>query len=200
MYLWHILSREETELIRRIYNTQKISNSVGDWYNLVQNDKSELGIDLTDNEIQKVSQNSFKNYLKSKAKISHLQYINKMKSTHSKSGNLNCKQLKMADYLMDQRFTTRKKQLLFRLRSRTLDVKLNFRDQHTNHWCISCGLFPETQSHLLQCPELVNNLHNLTEKPSQLNENFVYGNLTQQETIVNIYSELLDIRENLKQM
>jgi hypothetical protein len=28
----------------------------------------------------------------------------------------------------------------------------------------------------------------------------VYGNLTQQETIVNIYSELLDIRENLKQM
>ena len=102
--------------------------------------------------------------------------------------------------MMEQRFTTRKKQLLFRLRSRTLDVKLNLRDQHTNHWCISCGLFPETQSHLLQCPELVKNLHILTEKPSQLNENFVYGNLTQQETIVNIYSELLDIRENLKQM
>ena len=54
MYLWHILSREETELIRRICNTQKISSNVGDWVNIVEADKSELGINLTDEEIQGV--------------------------------------------------------------------------------------------------------------------------------------------------
>jgi hypothetical protein len=44
MYLWHLNSRDESELINRVYTTQKISSSVGDWVKLVQADKSELGI------------------------------------------------------------------------------------------------------------------------------------------------------------
>ena len=55
MHLWHILSRDENEMISRIYNSQKVSNSVGDWVRLVEADKSELGIALTDKEIQGVS-------------------------------------------------------------------------------------------------------------------------------------------------
>ena len=52
MYLWHLNSRDESELINRVYTTQKISSSVGDWVKLVQADKSELGITLTDEEIR----------------------------------------------------------------------------------------------------------------------------------------------------
>ena len=51
MYLWHLNSRDESELINRVYTTQKISSSVGDWVKLVQADKSELGITLTNEEI-----------------------------------------------------------------------------------------------------------------------------------------------------
>ena len=39
MYLWHILSRHKSELIRRIYTTQKITNSPGDWVRMVDRDK-----------------------------------------------------------------------------------------------------------------------------------------------------------------
>ena len=39
MYLWHILSRDESELIRRIYKTQKISCDAGDLVTLVESDK-----------------------------------------------------------------------------------------------------------------------------------------------------------------
>ena len=85
------------------------------------------------------------------------------------------------------------KQLLFRLRSKTLDVKQNFSGQHKNLWCISCGLFPESQRHRLQCPQLVINLKYLTGKASKLNENFIYGNIHQQEMIVNIYSDILEV-------
>ena len=199
MYLWHTLSRKETELIRRVYNSQLINNSVGDWVKLVDSDKCELGIDLTDREIQSVSEETFKKYVKTKVKIKHLEYINKLKKSHSKATNLVCTDLNLAEYLKDQRLTTKQKQLLFRLRSRTLDVKQNFKDQHKSPWCSSCGLFPETQSHLLQCPELVKNLNFLTEKPSKLNEKYIYGNIKQQESIINIYSEILDVRENLQQ-
>ena len=68
MYLHHILSREESELIHRIYKTQITSNSPGDWVRLVQSDKLELNITLTDEEIQGVSKNVFRNYVKEKAR------------------------------------------------------------------------------------------------------------------------------------
>ena len=40
MYLWHLFSCDESELIRRIYKTQKVSNSVSDWVPLVDADKT----------------------------------------------------------------------------------------------------------------------------------------------------------------
>ena len=36
-------------------------------------------------------------------------------------------------------------------------------------------------------------------KTSRLNENFIYGNMNQQQMIVKIYSEVLEIRENFQQ-
>ena len=54
MYLWHILSRDDSELIHRIYNTQKVASSTGDWVRMVEADKEELGIGLTDEEIHGV--------------------------------------------------------------------------------------------------------------------------------------------------
>ena len=48
MYLWHILSRNENELIYRTYQTQSVSSVHGDWIRLVHADKAELGIGLTD--------------------------------------------------------------------------------------------------------------------------------------------------------
>ena len=77
-------------------------------------------------------------------------------------------------------------------------MKLNFPGQNNNVWCISCGLFPESQSHLLQCPKLVTHVNYLCGKTSKLNENDIYGDVRKQEKIINIYSELLEVRENLK--
>ena len=199
MYLWHVLSRDESELIKRIYETQKITSNVGDWFKLVEADKLELGITLTDEEIQGVSKNVFKTFVKKRVKINHLKYLNHIKKMHSKAKFLSCTEVKQADYLQENRFTTIEKQLLFKLRSYTLDVKQNFKGQHKNPWCSSCGLFQETQGHLLQCPALVTNLQYLSGKRSKLNENFVYGNIKQKEIMVKIYSDILEAREKLKQ-
>ena len=199
MYLWHILSRAESELIHRVYQTQKNDNSVGDWFRLVEAEKSELDINMSDMEIQGVSQEVFKMYVKKKVKINYLQHLNSLKSNHSKSEFLQCTDVKMAEYIKDPRLSTRKKQLLFKLRSRTLDVKQNFKNQNQNPWCISCGLFPETQGHLLQCPPLVKNLQYLQGKTAKLNEKLVFGSIEQQHVIVNIYSDILEAREKLTQ-
>ena len=198
MYLWHIISRKDSELIRRVYEAQKICNNPGDWFRMIENDKNELKIQMEDEEIKNISKERFKSFVKSKVKIKHIENLNYLKKNHTKSKFLDCTQLKMATYLNNPNFNTQQKQLLFKLRSRTLDVKLNFPGQHGDLWCISCGLFPESQAHLLQCPQIVTKLNYLIGKTSKLNEFDIYGDIRKQQVIVNIYSELLEVREKLK--
>ena len=197
MYLWHILSRNKNELIYRIYQTQKIGSSMGDWVRMIEADKKELNIDMTDEEIQGVPKETFKTFVKKKAKINFIKHLNTLKAQHSKSKFLECTDIKTAEYLTSNSLTTRKKQLLFRLRSRTLDVKKNFGGNPEDTLCISCGLFEETQSHLLQCPPLVKNLNYLREEKSKIYENMIYGDIAQQIKIVNIYSDIIHEREKL---
>ena len=139
-------------MISRIYNSQKVSNSVGDWVRLVEADMVELGITLTEKEIQGVSKPVFNKFVKKRVKLNMLKYLAEKKKTHSKAKFINCDKLKQAEYIQDSRFSTREKQLLFKLRSKTLDVNENFKGMNKKPWCTSCGLFKETQSHLLQCP------------------------------------------------
>ena len=115
---------------------------------LVEADKQELGIELTEEEIQGVSKEVCKNFVKKKVKINYLKYLNNLKTKHSKSDSLVCTEVEMAEYISTPRMDTKKKELLFKLRSRTLDVKENFKNQQQNPWCISCGLFQETQGQL----------------------------------------------------
>ena len=121
-----------------------------------------------------------------------LYFLASLKRKHSKSEFVNCTEFKTAEYLKDPVFDTKQKQLLFKLRSRTLDVKQNFPGQHRDLWCRSCGLFPESQSHLLQCPQLVSRVSYLVGKTSILDENDIY------KDIINIFSDLLEVRENMK--
>ena len=104
--------------------------------------------------------------------------------------------MKQAEYIEDTSFTTREKRLLFKLRSKTLDVEMNFPGPNTSLWC-TYVLFPESQGHLLQCPAIVVHLGYLTGKTSKLNENHIYGTAEEQKVIVKIYSDILEIRENL---
>ena len=76
-------------------------------------------------------------------------------------------------------------------------MKANFPGMNSNNFCSSCGLFPETQSHLLQCSVLVGKLQYLCENTSTLCEDDIYGPLEKQKVIVKIYSDILDVREQM---
>ena len=73
---------------------------------------------------------------------------------------------------------------------------MNFGSQVNENLCEICKLFPETQSHLLQCPEIVPKL-NLISQGSQIDENFVYGNVESQLKIVKIYCKILEKRKEI---
>ena len=160
----------------------------------MENDKKVLNLDISVEEIEKISKNKFKKIVETKIDNYALQQLNALKSKHSKSQYLQSSTFKTAGYLIDERFFKSESQLLFRLRSKTLNVKQNFENQHTNNLCQTCILFPKTQSHLLQCPEIAPKLKLLSLQESDAEKQFIYGNIDQQLVIVKIYSIIWELR------
>ena len=83
MYLWHILHLDKNELVARIYASQKLDPKCGDWSKTVEKDKNELGIEMDDNQISKLSKNKFKIHVETKVKFIALNELNKIKEKKS---------------------------------------------------------------------------------------------------------------------
>ena len=139
-YWWHILSVENSEMISKIYNAQKLSPVSGDWTQLLEKDKKQFDIaEMTDSEVRAISQIKFKNFIKKKAQELTVRYLVELKKKHSKSDKLDVKDLVISEYLIDKRFSKEERELLFRLRSETVDVKETLKMHiSTTICCVSC--------------------------------------------------------------
>ena len=63
MYLHHILTRDKNELIYKVYKTQELKITKGDWFSMIQSQKKLYNIQLTDNQISVMKNNLLKNEL-----------------------------------------------------------------------------------------------------------------------------------------
>ena len=88
MYLHNILKKEENELIRKIYETQKQNPSAGDFSELVRNDLTEIGMNMSDRQISQLNKQKFKLIVKNKIKDAALNYLKEVKRKHSKMQSL----------------------------------------------------------------------------------------------------------------
>ena len=107
-----------------------------------------------------------------------------MKRGNSKSSYLHSSSFKTEDYLVDGRFSRTEIQLLFKLRSQTADLKMNFPKISSDNLCSSCKLFPESQSHILQCPAIIPKLNLLAVQHCKLNEESNKGHIDEQLKIL----------------
>ena len=74
---------------------------------------------------------------------------------------------------------------------------MNFPKISSDNLCSSCKLFPESQSHILQCPAIIPKLNLLAVQHCKLNEESIYGNIDEQLKIVKIYSMIFEERRKL---
>ena len=197
LYLWHILRRDKKELISRIFYSQKLSPSPGHWVKMVEMDKNKVGLILDDQEIEKMSKSMFQKVVKNKVETYALTQLEELKKKHSKSGRIESKKFETSKYLSDYRLNRNEQKVLFKLRTQTLDVKLSFQNQHENLLCSTCHLFPETQGHLLQCPEFLKNLQWIDAISSRLEINDIYSNLDKQIKIAKIFTLIIEERTNI---
>ena len=202
MYLWHIVHRDTDEIIWKIYETQKIKCNKGDWYELLQIERMENNIRQTDEEIASMSRDKFKNIVDSKVTSHAVYYLNELAEPHSKSDFIVDDKFERKSYFTDRRFTKEDVQLLFALRTRMTNCKVNFKKQFGNN--LKCRICEDEESeenedHVLNCT-VVNGAETYDVQFTD-----VYGDADAQYKAVKVYKKVfrrrqiyLDMKENLQ--
>ena len=149
-YLNHILNENIESTTRQVFETQKEDSKNGDFVDLVTKDKKELKIDLTEEEIKSMNKNVWKIFVDKQIKEVALKYLKEENSKMKKTKHIHFEQLKMSDYLFQNKQTSTTK-IIFGVRSGTLDIKIWNPWKYTDLLCVGCGLEDETITHFVTC-------------------------------------------------
>ena len=156
-FLHYILNEDDDSLLKRFFTAQRESPLKGDWVTTVTEDMQELGIDLTMEEIAATSKLRYKEIVKNRVEKKALQYLIKLKESHSKAKNIKHDNIQLQPYLRSEtkNLTINEKKFIFAARTRMLDLKGNFKIGILDRKCRKCEATEETQEHLLDCPALM---------------------------------------------
>ena len=164
MYFWHVLHRNENELVNRFLSAQQIWTGRNDWISQVRKNMAEINLKLTDKQITDMKNEEFKKQVKTKVELFAIRYLKKLQSKHSKTSDLVFESFTPAKYLVSPYLSKDLVQLLYKLRNYMVDVKQNFGSLYReNMWCRTCFLFVESQRHLLQCSAIIEKIRKIVD-------------------------------------
>jgi hypothetical protein len=201
LYLWDILQKNESELVRKVFDAQKMFTVKNDWVLQVQSDLEECGIFLTENEIAKMKRITYTKLVTDKIHLLSAKYLCSLKERHSKSVYLQYSK-EMQPYLRNESLSIESKKLMFRIKNRLIDVKTNFKGKYKDNLkCCLCDNPEESQPHLVECSEIVSD-----DEVKDALEGFSYNdiftkNLQVQTHLLNTWKRIMKIRNiKLKQL
>ena len=152
MFLHHILTREPSALITRVFWAQVRQPVKGDWCLVVKEDLDSIGLShLSYEAIKEYEQDTLHDLLKEKTKETAFIKLLADKEKCSKLKSLKYTCLTVQPYLTNEsNLSISEKQALFRWRSHMISVKQNQGKRDAK--CPLCKEADDTQYHLLTCP------------------------------------------------
>ena len=196
MYYWNILQMDDSELVKRVYNVQKISSCRNDWVRQISADLLLCKMNKSEDEIKMMKKYPFKKLVKQKIREASLEYLLALKNDPKRSKSKNIwpsEDMKL--YLKTNLISTKEKILLFSMRSRTNDLKWNYKEKYKNN--LNCSLcrkcFKESESHLLQCEELTSEPE-ISNEIKKIEYMDIYGTLKDQIQAVKVWKGIFKIR------
>ena len=198
MYLHNILKKEETELVRKIYQAQKDDPLPGDFCEIVRDDMKDIGLDIPDCQISLYTKQKFKALVKNKISEAAFKYLKDLQTNHSKMQAINYIKFKLQDYLSSPLFNNESRNLLFRLRTRTvIGIKSDFKGIYSDTTCpLGCGQ-SDTLQNILSCTVL-KRYHTSTCISSDTKYEHIFSDDTKkQKSITELFRQLLEIRNEI---
>ena len=199
MYLHSILQKSPEELVRKVYEAQKVDTIPGDFCELIAEDKDVMGINMSDLEIRSMSKLKFKKIIKNKTKEAAFRYLLSLKEGHSKLDGLEYSNFERASYSNSPLFSSEDVRLLLGLRTRTVNgIRNDFRGMYPDNKCpLKCGEV-DTLQHILECSVLkLHHTNSMLSHGDITYQDIFSSNIVRQKQVTEIYRQLLDVRMNL---
>ena len=117
---------------------------------LVEKDKIQLEIFISDEDVQIVSKWSWDKFVNEKVKHAALKYLVEENSQKDRTKHIIFKELKMSDYLHENK-NRYLSQIIFSVRSQTLNIKEWKPWNYHDNLCVKCKIYAETMDHFVVC-------------------------------------------------
>ena len=194
-YYWNILQREDEELVKKVYYSQKSFSVRNDWFLQVKADLDKCEIDLSECEIAKMSKYSFSKLINEKINLIAAQYLVGLKERHSKSLYLKYS-TEMQPYLCNENLSIQNKKLMFKIKNRLIDVKINLKKKYNNNLeCRLCSLPEESQAHLMKCSKIIEDEEVQTAIGHYVYDDLFSGGLQIQTHLIKAWQLLMNVRK-----
>ena len=193
MYYWTILQKEDNELVRKVFETQRLLSNKNDWVLQLKSDLEECNITLPEKEIKAMKKETFKNIVKNQIKILSMNYLMNLRSKHSKTDNLLLDK-GMKPYLKSSKITLDEKKLLFAMKTRSVNVKTNFKNGFSNLLCRLCAKPGEDESelHLMRCEQILSE-SDIRDQMKNITYKDIYGPLEKQISAIKTWKKVFKV-------
>lgn len=197
-FLSYILKQGPETMIYRVFETQCKNKTSKDWISTVLSDLEYLELNVTFDDIQKMSKSKWKSEIKKAVRNKSFKILENIKQTHSKVNKLKHQKLEMQPYFLPNRLkcTQEDIQLIFKMRSNITRVKMNMQQIYDTHECSMCMKENETQEHIYKCEEIWKLREKKYEKIIEY-EKILTGNVMEKLEIAKIFKENMKIKENI---
>ena len=195
MYLKHILSRKDNELIKKVYMAQKNNPVKGDFAKLVAADLELFGLTHEEIESETFTKVALKKELKETSNKNAFAELmqNLQKGKKGKDLKYNC--LRIQDYLFSDKLSKNERIIVTALRTRCVkNIATNFPRMHNmcQHCPLSCNIEDpqmDTQEHVMVCPEL--------GEASAIEMDFIHAGVVEQCSVAKVFSKRITRRTQL---
>ena len=195
LFLQTILQESENSLMYRFFQAQHNNPTKGDWCQSVEKSLKDLDLNLSFSHVKLMKKEELQKLIKHACARSALEYLNNVKSRHSKVLHISHNSWRMQIYLKPNQISNVEAKFIFLVRTRMLDVKTNFRNKYNDVKCPNCTE-EDTQSHLLFCDKLVSASSIVKEVPKY--SNIFCNNLDEILKVTRIMSQNFKLRNQLK--
>ena len=158
----YILKEEKNSMIYQVFEATLENPMKNDFVSTCQKYMKNLDINLSFEEIGKMSKYGFKKLLKEKTTCAEFMYLTGQKISQKKTSDIKYSKLEMKTYLADGDRNTKLTKLVFKARGKTLDIKLQKKWKYDDKLCSGCKVNEESGEEILLCTSFGENTENIT--------------------------------------
>ena len=170
VFLQYILKQEKSSMIYQVLKATLDNPTKNDFGKICKDYLNVLDIKLSFEEIEKLTEWSFKKLAKEKTEKAALKYLLSEKEKQSKISNIAYEKLKIQEYLSGG-CNVKLAKLIFKARSQTLDIKTHKKWKYADNLCSGCKVKEETGQEILECKKLNDNCNGSVKYSDFYSEN-----------------------------